>query len=557
MHSPEDHLVTGLLHGAAGNGAGSYNNYDAWAVTLGGGDVTSNQAQLVTVHEALHAALNDCTSFGTSLAAYAVLGLDDPDRRLALTRLVDMCRTVHEAFATYQSIWLVGGGDLALLKGYPSYIDWYRDASDLVGLPDHFRSKEMMIEAAVRACMQSRAVDHLLRRGLTVDVAETVPPLDRPNVRFDLLHRHADAAFWSAAWSRCCDAVGDTPAWRSLRAGEDDPSLRKSTYSSEYQATWMTIAHLLHEEVTTLLGRHGAEVLSYDGHRDFTAELIAAVEQVAPRARGRLIASEDSATAQDESFEMWRRERLVVTSHPRPAVLHQLAGLPRDRHIVLVSVRGRDAHVFATARPAFRLLQQFEFSAPDRAYLQNLGCATVVTARSAASDDEPVDLTVLEDPGQLKAIVSAWNGSPRVFVNVALSSLGDIAWRDRWSGALRRTQLTGLLDLSPFAQFDLWRQDGEPLAYVRGTVRDVDSRPCAVFACIVGDTNLPLLLPCTGVTAQILEQYLEQTFPAAVEDLSLLEGSLETVQLTMSHLLAEEHSFDVSAYHWEEPGGQA
>jgi hypothetical protein len=39
---------------------------------------------------------------------------------------------VHEAFATFQSLWLVVAGDMSYLSGYPRYRHWYKDASDLV-----------------------------------------------------------------------------------------------------------------------------------------------------------------------------------------------------------------------------------------------------------------------------------------------------------------------------------------------------------------------------------------------------------------------------------------
>ncbi|MCD0453776.1 hypothetical protein LO762_32015 [Actinocorallia sp. API 0066] len=548
---PDGHFLEGLLRGAAGAGSGNYNHYDAWNVSLGGEDVSSERARLVTVHEALHATLNDCTAFGTGLAGYAVLALDGDAHREALVRLVGMCRGVHEAFATFMSIWLVSG-DVGLLEGYRPYQGWYRDASDLVPIPDHHRSKEMMVEAAVRVCMQSPALRTLIDNGLSVGAVAEIPRLERPDVRFRLLHEATDAAFWNRAWERCEEAVGSTTAWEALIAAQDDPALRPSTYADEYQADWRTVAHILHEEVAGVLRGLGAHVLQYDGHRESTAALISAVEAAAPHARGRLVASSETASADDESFETWRRERLVVRSEPRPAKLHRLADLARDGHVVLLSEHGGEHHVFASARPAYRLLRQFSFEEDDHRLLRESGQGTVVAVHSAATAGGQVELILVPEPRHLRSITKAWRGRPAVLVNVALSSLADHPWRDRWSKDLVRTRLTGLLDLSPFAQFDAWHSNGDTVSYIRATINDGDGRPSAVFACEVGGSGLPLLLPCTDVMAQILGQYLEQNLPQAVEDAAVLQNDPETITLTLSHLLGEEHSFDVSAYHWEE-----
>jgi len=148
-------LVTALLHSEADSGAGAYNSFDRWSTSLRG-DAGSDGARLVTVHEALHAALNDTTAFGVLMAACAVLGQAAGDEyEAALRRLVGQCRGVHEAFATFQSLWLAVAGDMSYLSGYPRYQRWYQDASDLVPIPDHTRRKEMMLEAAARACMQA------------------------------------------------------------------------------------------------------------------------------------------------------------------------------------------------------------------------------------------------------------------------------------------------------------------------------------------------------------------------------------------------------------------
>jgi hypothetical protein len=144
----EEHLFGALLHGESSGGSGRYNNLDQWSVSLSGQE--SVGARLVTVHEALHVVLNDSTATGIRLAACAVLARAEGDQYVqTLKRLVSQCRGVHEAFATFESLWLVALGDRSYLQAYPRYLSWYKDAAELIPLPDHLRRKEMLLDAAI------------------------------------------------------------------------------------------------------------------------------------------------------------------------------------------------------------------------------------------------------------------------------------------------------------------------------------------------------------------------------------------------------------------------
>ncbi|MGW2520356.1 hypothetical protein ACWC09_25705 [Streptomyces sp. NPDC001617] len=538
LPDPETHLFDSLLHGAARDARGAYNSHDAWTLHLGESAATSRAARLVTVHEVQHAALNDCTSYGIALAVYAVLALDDDRQRAALKRLVTWCRAVHEAFATYQSLCLVADGDPGLLTGYPAYQRYHKAAVALTQHTAHQRLRELAVETTARVCMQTPALQRLLEDGLSPEATSGIPRYERPDERFRLVQAYADGAFWTAAWDRCRGEVGG--AWDGLLDAEalDDPG------------TWQAVTHVVHDQMAALLQGHGATVLAYDGHRDFTARAIDTLQARAPHHTGRLLASQDSTPDDVEAYEVWRRERLVVREAPRQAVIRTLRELAAAGRAALVSGHGENAHVFGTARPAFRLLQQFTFSAEDRGTLEEQGTATVVFLRTI-DDDGDVECTLLAAPSELALVCSALPRRKAVLVNVALSSLGDIAWRDRWSDVLKRTRVTGLIDLAPLAQFDLWRDTGESLTYAQATVRDGNDEPAALFACMVGDTNLRLLLPCSDTMGDVLADYLAGHYPAARLDPTVLTNSRVVVEATVSHLLAEEHYFDVSAYHWE------
>jgi hypothetical protein len=543
-------LVTALLHSEADSGAGAYNSFDRWSTTLRG-DASSDGARLVTVHEALHAALNDTTAFGVLLAVCAVLGQVAGDEyEAALRRLVGQCRGVHEAFATFQSLWLVVAGDMSYLSGYPRYKRSYQDASDLVPIPDHTRRKEMMLEAAARACMQAPVLAGISGEAPLAADTWTRPASERPDERFALLHRVADGNFWDRAWDECIAAVSGTPLEEVLKASDSDVSRRQETYDDALDEPLATCAQVLYSAVATLLAEHGAVTLDYDGHREFLAAVIASVERQAPAASGLLLASSDERGVAEETFEMWRRERLVLRERPRAAVVRRFDDVLRNRQVpALLSGAGDRMHVFfASVRPARRLLQQFAVAGDGESWLDARGPSPVVTVRSSAVDADDVELTVIDEPTQLARLIGALPKQLTLHVNISLACLGDLAWRGHWARALRRTRVTGLIDLSPMAQVNAWRAEHEELRYAQATIQDAGGAPAELMVWMVGKTNLPLLLVCTAVTSGILRQYIEHTYPSAQLDSGIITRRQADIELATSHLLGEEYFFDFAAY---------
>jgi hypothetical protein len=204
-------------------------------------------------------------------------------------------------------------------------------------------------------------------------------------------------------------------------------------------------------------------------------------------------------------------------------------------------------HVFGAVRPAFRLLEQFTFTEADRSQFEHLGTEPVLTLRSE-EDEGRLDITLLDSPEQLERLARALPKGIHAHVNVSLSCLGDTAWRDRFARGLGRTRVSGLMDLSPMAQFDLWRRDGSSLAYAQATVTDGEGHPAELLVTVLDGQNLPLLTVCTAVTSDILRQYLERTYPGAQADPAVILDRQEDIKVAVSHLLNEEYYFDMAAY---------
>ena len=92
---------------------------------------------MVTLHEIIHAELNDSTAWGSLFHACAVLVQHAPDpaayRDVSLS-VIEACRRTHEVFATYTGAFLADrAAGQSLLAGRPEYLAHYVDACQLAG----------------------------------------------------------------------------------------------------------------------------------------------------------------------------------------------------------------------------------------------------------------------------------------------------------------------------------------------------------------------------------------------------------------------------------------
>jgi hypothetical protein len=538
--------VSAALHSQSGQGRGSYNSFDEWSVALRG-SAGSVGSRLVTAHEAMHAALNDVTAYGVLLAACAVLSRrggnqpgNDPGNMLA--RLVESCRGTHEAFATFESLWTIADANTDLLTGYPRYEGWFKDASGLAPGPDCSQRKELMVQAALLACMQPPVLERLVADTSWSSQAWRPPRMERPDERLSLLHGLLDEGFWSTAWARCREVVPDAVQvenWdRILIAGR-----RREFDLPDGLQTACTRA--LYGEVAALLRRHNAPTLDYDGHRRDVRNVVGAVErQGAPI--GMVAPSSDERDVVDEVFETWQRERLNIRDAPRHAVLRSFAEVLRSGRMDVVSESLDTRHVFASVRPAGRLLAQFRFDVSDAERLHDAGWDPFLTLRTTTSSGL-VELTAIDDPEQMSDLARVLPRRMSAYCNVSLAFLGDDRWLRRWNRSLKHWKVSGLFDLSPSAQFDMWRRDGEKIVFARTALGIGDRQQGSLIVLRVARSPVPLLLACTAVTGDAIERYLATRMSTARRDMSLLERNAG-LQVAVSHIFMEEHFVDFDAY---------
>jgi hypothetical protein len=321
---------------------------------------------MVTLHEIMHAELNDSTAWGSLFHAYAALVQYAPDpeayRELSLS-VIEACRRTHEVFATYTGVFLADrAAGQSLLAGRPEYLAAYADACQLAaGIPRGCLLEWYAVISAVRACMQSRGLPEALRAGLDRFRLADLRARDLPDIRLDMLIEEGG----ELAKGITDDIMGQ------LEPGDRDAALRWLTAppdqaaetgdaDEEVQDRAAALAERMYfERSAAALERRGARVLDYNGHQEFTDQTVAAVHRLAPAAQGLFSAAAADAAEPGKIMQDFGLERLRVRDQPLAARVLRLADIPRHQRQQALRLHGpAGPYTFLVARSAGTLRAQ-------------------------------------------------------------------------------------------------------------------------------------------------------------------------------------------------------
>jgi hypothetical protein len=264
----EGHLAALSMAGSERSSAGQYTP-DRVDLTLTGANQPTDL--LVYVHEAHHQALNDSTAWGAALHVVSALG---KPQRACFRPLLDACRVVHEAFATYAAVSIVAVHHPAaesLLAPYRDYERLYRSVATLTAAAGPHR-RYLLATALARVSMQTPVLNALLAStDLTVTPSE-LAAIDRPDARWGWLTR-ASPALTSAAAEAADDRVATELGTDALNADVADPGAA-SAVAADFDDHWELWEHAAYQTLAHALGDAGATVLTFNGHIEPSAEAV-------------------------------------------------------------------------------------------------------------------------------------------------------------------------------------------------------------------------------------------------------------------------------------------
>ncbi len=538
-------------------GSGRYAD-GQWEISTSG-RATDAAARMVTLHEIMHAELNDSTAWGSLFHAYATLVQHAPDpgayREVSLS-VIEACRRTHEVFATYTGVFLADrAAGQSLLAGRPEYLAHYADACHLTaGIPRGSQLEWYVAISAIRACMQSHGLPEALRVGLDRFRLADLRARDLPDVRLDMLIEDGEEPGRSISDDIAgqLEPADRDAALRWLTALPDDPADTGDEDEEVQDRAGAVAERMAFERSAAALERRGARVLGYNGHQAFTDETVAAVHRLAPAARVVFSAAAADATEPGKIMQDFGLERLRVRDQPLAARVLLLADVPRRQRQKVLRLQGPGGpYTFLVARSAGTLRAQHDITDELRP-LPAADAAPVVAIRTPSGSHEAPALRLWQvaRPRELQALRRQIGGQG-VVSSVSMSLLADTDWESRWLEPLLECgPVTILMDLNPFVHFEHWASLGLQVQY--GTVEatsEADSR--IGFACICRSPGAGLsyeratfLTVCSDMQADALTVVLQRRWPAmAHEDPDAIRDRIDAIRIALTHLITEETYF--------------
>jgi hypothetical protein len=397
--------------------------------------------------------LNGCTSFGLLLSLVGMRGADLPDgeRSATLGSLVEMCRTVHEVYATTISTWQVPGDEReAALAPYPAYLRFLRLGERFAQghLPDSMVSTALVVGACVTS-MQVPLEMLFEGRGERLSGRLQVKPAHRPDERFLELVRAVDAGRLDFSWiARDVD-----PRW--LQGRNPDP-YGAPDYKQAYHEVLIRVYH----QYGWGLSQKGYPVLPWDGHLEYrTLDTVvgagsfdeqhlgeAEVNELATATATRSNRHQAIRSSEQQSVRRPGGEgALTIQSTAEPALFAHMESAP-GLHVV--------------ARPVEGVIQAYDVAAEQADGLRKAARGGVLTAvrRMYYEEDGPFTLLgPLRSVDDFQALVEACIADariqPSIISSTSVSCLFSQEWAEEWITPLRHVTHPVLLYDLPLTVF--------------------------------------------------------------------------------------------------------
>lgn len=529
------------------------NSLDGWELRVAPG-TDPRVARMVSLHETFHGQLNDSSAMGTLLhgLAWVVRNRPDAPHLEALLRgLVGRCRNVHETYATWLSLLVVGQGQPAteLLAGNALYSSWFRRGEQLAGELRGGYLRYHAVSAGLRACMQGEEIRTVLDRGLDQVRLADLPAARAPDALFRHLLHHRPWGLWSEALRHARAARPELPGWDLIAASQEQPDLYYEAMAAELDETSSWLMTCFHDAAASVLPPT-AGVTDFNGHLPYVEPLIHAAQALLPPGPVRvpLRAAAPGETPEAEIIAAFKGERLVLREPPLTAGIVAPIDQVEPEH--LVAGTGPHAHLFlwAAANRRWRKQHRWPLGGPAD------DDEPLTALRKVVAAGEQRELQVFPCPGsaELARAHQALGGSMPVVACVSMAVYGNESWSRQWLPALREaTLLAVLVDLDPFHHLELRsRGDGPAFSHAQLDLPE-DQVPNRVFVLKPNGLAHLFLIPCMPLLASSLLHFIRHVVPQPGRfraDSSFLEAADHiALGVLLGHLLGEERIFNFSA----------
>jgi len=541
MVKHEDDDLYKLLLNQKNTPHGAY-NHEVWEVYTKG-ELDSDAALLVSVHESMHNHLNNSTAYGLILTIFAHLSREKLIDKKVLVSMVKMCLKSHEIFATYTSLLILSPQGIkrdVIEKRYPSYVKYIDLASFLMNGIKKNHLQYALINSFIRVCFQNPELVNYLKE----DRLLSIKYRDSPDARLLLLSKYLNETRLNQWLKRFIDTHKTPSEAKAFIDLEDDLSI-EPTGVVQFNAMGQSLSDFIYDEIRRD-DTVGFKTMYSDDHLTFLDELVVYANKMQPK--DDIVINREyekiSALSQHES------EIVIFNSSLKDAILFPFSKYPSDSWKELLVVADGDAYVYIVSRVTERLLEQYNFSEEDKRWLleNHTEFITAVLLKQMINGVEKMLFLVFDSPSQIEELYKC---DYSIVSNSAMILSSDKLW-ESWGLTLQTfTAHSYLFDLSPSTHIERSIAMHDNILY-NSFHLDVEGREYA-FVILLGKAkkqNMNIFfLPCSAVMSNLLLDHLSSqsdAFSLLNPEKDLSDNILWLLRVQMTRLL-DESRFDFMA----------
>lgn len=403
------------------------------------------------LHEVMHKALNEDTSWG---AALQLLDAFEPWSAWA-REFRDVSRIVHESFATYMSVLLASSAfpeAWRVLDEYPRYRQLFTRVEGLLSGVAGDHRKYFVCTAVARVCMQSPVLEVLAETFPSTPSLSFCPTVDRPDARF--------AWILQRGLPELIEVVRSADAELEDRLGVtlDDLDERIVAENDLLDEGWSRWEAVIFDYLAGLLSELGAVVTAPNSHLEGSRRLVDLMHATGADVDVRVAhSSSRQRTDLEDSVSTLSRTRYNLRPDLRRGVVG-LVGPSVDISDVVAltqatSTVGGVAELVVHARRAPTIAATFEWDSRSSERIASFGERAAVAVRavvneSEISDELLVHHAVLGSANDLVCLLDEWGDRGPAAFCASVSSFRDDEFGNQWLAAVsNRLPVVLLLDV--------------------------------------------------------------------------------------------------------------
>ncbi|NQE35558.1 hypothetical protein [Microcoleus asticus] len=559
MQSDYSRLVELLISGQSAS-KGSYDHLN-WKLILDGGESNPTFAQLTSLHESLHYALNHSTVYGNILIAIAYLARETQNHEyLELLRaLTNNCRESHEIYATYTSLLAFQASENhslnreTFIDQYPEYKKYINQAESLLPQRASIFLKIIALESIIKACLQNPIFYAVCLPNIRDFSVAKIRTKHYPDSRLRLISAVLNQKHWDK-WLEVFIENNNSFDTNYLLCILTRNDFKFSSISdTEYENLSEELSAYLDASMKEMFSQVGQECFITGEHLGYLDELLSAVNKIYPfeRARIPLIANTESESLLYD-LKSFTREALYIAESPIEMRIYDFSSIERREWENLSNTSGEIKYYFLVSRTKESLINQYSISDQDRELLLKNEEDFVVGFRKydLENGQKVIRIYLLEEAEQLIEVDNY--SAIKIFSNTSMILMATKQWTNKWREVINKVgQKTILFDLSPFEHIErtlINRYEQINLNLVSLQSEEI-SVITLVFSCERDNDSILFLAPCSELTASAIIYFVEsfKLGEKLSQDAEKFEHYKADVSLVLKHLMQEEMCFSFNA----------